>query len=125
MEKISPYVFPILKYIGLPKSTQLYINKRYIVISKDDVVSEICNVFDISKEEFFSRKCRKHRFVEPRKLYCYIRVFEMGAKKVDVGQEFGTHHTTVIHSCNTYKDLYETSLDYRSKCEAVLRKLGF
>ena len=125
MEKISPYVFPILKYIGLPKSTQLYINKKYLVVSKDDVVSEICNVFDITKEEFFDRKSRKHRLVDPRKLYCHIRVFEMGAKKVDVGRDLKTDHTTVIHACNTYRDLYETSLDYRNKCEIVLRKLGF
>ena len=125
MEKISPYVFPILKYIGLPKSTKMYINKKYLIISKDDVVSEICNVFDITKEEFFDRKYRKRKFIDPRKLYCHIRVFEMGAKKVDVGRDFKTDHTTIIHACNTYTDLFDTSLDYRNKCEIVLRKLGF
>lgn len=124
-EIISPYVFPILKHAALSRTKYPYIGKKYITLSKEDVANEICEEFGIDRETFYENKSRSHRFVEPRKLYSYIRVFEMGARRVHVGNEFGTDHSTVIHACRSYMDLFKTDLNYRNKCENVLRKLGF
>jgi chromosomal replication initiation ATPase DnaA len=124
-EIISPYVFPILKHLMLSKKKYPYIGKRYTALSKEDVVAEICEEFGMDREEFFKKRSRSYKFVEPRKLYSYIRVFEMGAKKVHVGNEFNTDHSTIIHACKSYIDLFKTDVDYREKCERVLRKLGF
>ena len=124
-EIISPYVFPILKHATLSKKKYPYIGKKYITLSKEDVANEVCDEFGINKEDFFKKRSRSHKFVEPRKLYSYIRVFEMGAKRVHVGNEFGTDHSTIIHACKSYLDLFETDMDYKGKCEKVLRKLGF
>ena len=124
-EIISAYVFPILKHTALSKTTYPYVGKKYLSLSKEDVANEICEEFGIDREDFFTKKSRTNKFVEPRKLYSYIRVFEMGARRVHVGEEFGTDHSTVIHACRTYMDLFKTDLNYRNKCEKVLRKLGF
>jgi len=124
MEIISPYVFPILKLSTLSKKKYPYLNDKYLGISIDDVLEEICKEFEIGRDEFFANKCRKHKFVEPRKLYSYIRVFEMGAKKVDVAEEFKTDHSTIIHACRTYENLFKTNSLYRKRCEKVLRRLG-
>ena len=125
MELISPYTFPILKHTALNKKRYPYIGNKYATISKDQVVEEICNEFDVDKEQFLKLKCRKPYFSDPRKLYCYIRVRRMGAKLVHVGKELcGYDHTTIIHSCKTFEPLFETDTDYREKCERVLRKLG-
>jgi chromosomal replication initiation ATPase DnaA len=48
----------------------------------------------------------------------------MGAKLVQVADELCKYdHTTVIHACKTFEPLFETDVDYREKCERVLRKL--
>ena len=124
-ETISPYTFPILKHSALNKKKYSYVGKDYMSISKDDVVSEICDVFQVDREEFLTRKCRKTYLTDPRKLYCHIRVRRMGAKLVHVSNELCNYdHTTVIHNCRTFDPLFKTDLNYKEKCEKVLRRLG-
>jgi chromosomal replication initiator protein len=78
----------------------------------------------VDKNEFLTKKCRKPYLTDPRKLYYYIRVKKMGAKLVQVADELCKYdHTTVIHACKTFEPLFETDVDYREKCERVLRKL--
>lgn len=124
-ELISPYIFPILKHTALNKKTYPYIGKNYNGISQEDVVQEICLEFNVDREEFLTKRCRKAYLTDPRKLYCHIRVKRMGAKTVNVAQEIGNYdHTTVIHAHRTFEPLFETDTNYREKCERVLRKLG-
>lgn len=124
-EIISPYIFPILKHTALNKKKYPYIGQKYITISKEDVVQEVCLEFKLGREEFLTKKCRKPYLTDPRKLYCYIRVRKMGAKLVQVCDELCKYdHTTVIHSCKTFEPLFETDMNYREKCERVLRRLG-
>lgn len=124
-EIISPYLFPILKHSALSKKKYPYVGEKYVSISKDDVVEEICDVFKLDRDEFLTKRCRKVYLTDPRKLYCHIRVRMMGAKLVNVAKEIGKHdHTTVMHSCNTFEPLFKTDMDYKEKCERVLRRLG-
>lgn len=125
MELISPYSFPILKHSALNKKKYSYVGEKYITISKEDVVEDVCSVFKVDKEEFLTKRCRKTYLTDPRKLYCHIRVRRMGAKLVTVATEIGIYdHTTVLHSCKTFEPLFKTDMDYREKCEKVLRRLG-
>lgn len=125
MELISPYSFPILKHSALNKKKYSYVGEKYITISKEDVVEEVCSVFKVDKEEFLTKRCRKTYLTDPRKLYCHIRVRRMGAKLVTVATEIGIYdHTNVLHSCKTFEPLFKTDMDYREKCEKVLRRLG-
>jgi chromosomal replication initiator protein len=123
-EIISPYVFPILKHSSVNKKRHPFIKQRYTTLSKNDLVEEVCLEFKVDKNEFLTKKCRKPYLTDPRKLYCYIRVKKMGAKLVQVADELCKYdHTTVIHACKTFEPLFETDVDYREKCERVLRKL--
>jgi len=124
-ETISPYTFPILKHSALNKKKYPYVGEKYVSISATDVVDEVCKEFNIDREEFLTKRCRQARFTDPRKLYCHIRVKRMGAKLVHVANELCKYdHTTVIHCCNTFGPLFETDVNYREKCERVLRRLG-
>lgn len=125
MDIISPYSFPILKHSALNKKKYPYVGEKYVTISKEDVAEEICNVFQVNREEFLTKRCRKTYLTDPRKLYCHIRVKRMGAKLVQVADELCKYdHTSVIHNCNAFEPLFKTDMDYREKCERVLRRLG-
>jgi chromosomal replication initiation ATPase DnaA len=124
-EIISPYIFPILKHAALNKKKYPYIGEKYVSISQEDVVQEICDVFKIDRQEFLTKRCRKTYLTDPRKLYCYIRVRRMGAKLVHVCNELCKYdHTTVMHCCRTFEPLFQTDMNYKEKCERVLRRLG-
>lgn len=125
MSKISPYIFPILKHSKLSRKQHPYIGHKYLTVSKDDVIEEVCLEFNVDREEFLTKRCRKPYLTDPRKLYCYIRVRKMGAKLVQVCDELCKYdHTTIIHNCKTFEPLFETDMNYREKCERVLRRLG-
>jgi chromosomal replication initiator protein len=122
MNKISPYVFPILKHYMLPKN--MYSKVRFSNLTNEDVVQAICEEFR-APADLFTRKTRKRVYVEPRKVYCKIAVCIMKRSTVSVATEMpGYDHSVVIHACNTFDELFETDEFFRSRVIRIFSKLN-
>lgn len=67
-------------------------------------------------------KRRFHDVVQMRMIFCYV-ARAMGYSVISIGKALKRDHTTVVHNSHVLKDLLETNLAYREKCQQVLEYL--
>lgn len=67
-------------------------------------------------------KRRHHDVVQIRMIFCYV-ARAMGYSVTSIGKVLKRDHTTVVHNSHALKDLLETNLAYREKCQQVLEYL--
>lgn len=65
---------------------------------------------------------RHHDIVQMRMIFCYV-ARAMGYSVTSIGRILKRDHTTVVHNSRVLKDLLETNLAYREKCQQVLEYL--
>lgn len=77
-------------------------------ITIDAIQKVVCEYFEVSYEKLL-QKTRKREVVQARQITMYLaKAFTKNSLKT-IGEHFGGRdHTTVIHSCQTVKDLMET-----------------
>jgi len=77
-------------------------------ITIENIQKMVCEYFDVPYEKL-QQKTRKREIVQARQITMYLaKAFTKNSLKT-IGEHFGGRdHTTVIHSCQTVKDLMDT-----------------
>ena len=119
---ISPYIYPFLKHFMLDKEKHPYL-KNHRNFTPDELADVIINEIN-APADFRNRKSRKRAYVEAKKLYCKICVFELRMVLNDVSNTMcGYDHSDVIHAHRSFDNLYKTDDLYKVKCDKVFNKL--
>ncbi|NBO48186.1 MAG: chromosomal replication initiator protein DnaA [Chitinophagia bacterium] len=82
-------------------------------ITIDTIQKMVCEFFDLPYDRLL-QKTRKREIVQARQITMYLaKIFTKNSLKT-IGEHFGGRdHTTVIHSCQTVKDLMDTDNMFR------------
>ena len=83
----------------------------------------VCDYYKISIE-LIQGKTRKREIVQARQITMYLaKAFTKNSLKC-IGEHFGGRdHTTVIHSCQTVKDLMDTDSMFRENVMELTQKV--
>ena len=73
----------------------------------DNLLSIISDVYSIPKEDIISGG-NKRDYVEPRQVFSFLSINEIGAPIVKIGSFIGKHHATILHG----RDVIENELSY-------------
>lgn len=83
----------------------------------------VCEHFGLSYDKLLS-KTRKREIVQARQITMYLsKIFTKNSLKT-IGEHFGGRdHTTVIHSCQTVKDLMDTDTFFKESVQELHQKV--
>jgi chromosomal replication initiator protein len=92
-------------------------------ITIDAIQKMVCDYFDVSYEKLL-QKTRKREIVQARQITMYLaKTFTKNSLKT-IGEHFGGRdHTTVIHSCQTVKDLMDTDSLFKESVHELQQKV--
>ena len=92
-------------------------------ITIDAIQKMVCEYFDVPYERLL-HKTRKREIVQARQITMYLaKAFTKNSLKT-IGEHFGGRdHTTVIHSCQTVKDLMDTDTIFRENVMELTQKV--
>ena len=102
--------------------------RNFIKSSSKEITIEtiqrmVCEYFDVSYDKLL-QKTRKREIVQARQITMYLaKAFTKNSLKT-IGEHFGGRdHTTVIHSCQTVKDLMDTDAVFRENVLELQQKV--
>jgi chromosomal replication initiator protein len=92
-------------------------------ITIDTIQKMVCEYFDVPYDKLL-QKTRKREIVQARQITMYLaKAFTKNSLKT-IGEHFGGRdHTTVIHSCQTVKDLMDTDTTFRDSVMELQQKV--
>ncbi|HLL42358.1 MAG TPA: chromosomal replication initiator protein DnaA [Segetibacter sp.] len=92
-------------------------------ITIDTIQKMVCEFFDVSYDKLL-QKTRKREIVQARQISMYLaKAFTKNSLKT-IGEPFGGRdHTTVIHSCQTVKDLMDTDSLFKENVMELQQKV--
>ncbi|RYF95087.1 MAG: chromosomal replication initiator protein DnaA, partial [Chitinophagaceae bacterium] len=92
-------------------------------ITIDTIQKMVCEFFDVPYDKLL-QKTRKREIVQARQITMYLaKAFTKNSLKT-IGEHFGGRdHTTVIHSCQTVKDLMDTDSTFRESVVELQQKV--
>jgi len=92
-------------------------------ITIDTIQKMVCEFFDLPYDRLL-QKTRKREIVQARQITMYLsKIFTKNSLKT-IGEHFGGRdHTTVIHSCQTVKDLMDTDNLFRESVMELQQKV--
>src|SRR6476469_2979481 len=92
-------------------------------ITIDAIQKMVCEYFDIPYDKLL-QKTRKREIVQARQITMYLaKAFTKNSLKT-IGEHFGGRdHTTVIHSCQTVKDLMDTDNTFKESVLELHQKI--
>src|SRR2546423_2707325 len=92
-------------------------------ITIDTIQKLVCEFFDVPYDRLL-HKTRKREIVQARQITMYLaKAFTKNSLKT-IGEHFGGRdHTTVIHSCQTVKDLMDTDSLFRENVVELTQKV--
>jgi chromosomal replication initiator protein len=92
-------------------------------ITIDNIQKMVCEYFDVAYERL-QQKTRKREIVQARQITMYLaKAFTKNSLKT-IGEHFGGRdHTTVIHSCQTVKDLMDTDSVFKENVMELTQKV--
>jgi chromosomal replication initiator protein len=92
-------------------------------ITIDNIQKMVCEYYDVPYEKL-QQKTRKREIVQARQITMYLaKAFTKNSLKT-IGEHFGGRdHTTVIHSCQTVKDLMDTDNLFRESVMELQQKV--
>ena len=92
-------------------------------ITIDAIQKMVCDFFGVNYEKLLE-KTRKREVVQARQISMYLsKTFTKNSLKT-IGEHFGGRdHTTVIHSCQTVKDLMDTDAVFRENVMEITQKV--
>jgi len=73
----------------------------------EEVLKDACEALEITDKEVKS-KIRKHEIVSCRMIFCYAARKKTNYSLKSIGDFINRHYTTVIHSCQTINDHFDT-----------------
>jgi chromosomal replication initiation ATPase DnaA len=81
----------------------------------DGILKEVSEYSRISVDEI-CKKSRKRTIVESRQVAHFMAKSRTSESLVGIADKIGQmNHATIIHSCKTVKNLFETSPEYRTR----------
>ena len=102
--------------------------RNFVKTSSKEITIEaiqkmVCEYFDVSYDKLL-HKTRKREIVQARQITMYLaKAFTKNSLKT-IGEHFGGRdHTTVIHSCQTVKDLMDTDSIFRENVMELTQKV--
>src|SRR5882724_1096101 len=102
--------------------------RNFVKTSSKEITIEaiqkmVCDYFDVSYDKLL-QKTRKREIVQARQITMYLaKAFTKNSLKT-IGEHFGGRdHTTVIHSCQTVKDLMDTDSLFRENVTELQQKV--
>jgi chromosomal replication initiator protein len=102
--------------------------RNFVKTSSKEITIEtiqrmVCDYFDVSYDKLL-QKTRKREIVQARQITMYLaKAFTKNSLKT-IGEHFGGRdHTTVIHSCQTVKDLMDTDSLFRENVMELQQKV--
>ncbi|MCA0382226.1 MAG: chromosomal replication initiator protein DnaA [Bacteroidetes bacterium] len=92
-------------------------------ITIENIQKMVCEYFDVPYEKL-QQKTRKREIVQARQITMYLaKAFTKNSLKT-IGEHFGGRdHTTVIHSCQTVKDLMDTDSVFKENVLELTQKV--
>ena len=92
-------------------------------ITIDTIQKMVCDYFEVPYDKLL-QKTRKREIVQARQITMYLaKAFTKNSLK-SIGEHFGGRdHTTVIHSCQTVKDLMDTDDSFRDNVMELHQKV--
>ncbi|MCU0403333.1 MAG: chromosomal replication initiator protein DnaA [Chitinophagaceae bacterium] len=92
-------------------------------ITIDNIQKMVCEYYDVPYEKL-QQKTRKREIVQARQITMYLaKAFTKNSLKT-IGEHFGGRdHTTVIHSCQTVKDLMDTDSVFKENVIELTQKV--
>jgi len=118
---VSPYVIPGL-YQPEPEPEPEPKTKT----DEERLIKAIADEFKILPEDFMKHiapKSRKREVVIPRQLIQSMMKFVTNLSLSEIGLKFGCkNHATVLHSCRTTYNLYQTDKYYRAMVDRIIDK---
>lgn len=92
-------------------------------ITIDAIQKMVCEYFNVGYEKLL-HKTRKREIVQARQITMYLsKQFTKNSLKT-IGEHFGGRdHTTVIHSCQTVKDLMDTDSIFKENVQELTQKV--
>jgi chromosomal replication initiator protein len=92
-------------------------------ITIDTIQKMVCDFYDITYDKL-QAKTRKREIVQARQISMFLaKQFTKNSLK-NIGDHFGGRdHTTVIHSCQTVKDLMDTDVMIREQVKELQQKV--
>ena len=92
-------------------------------ITIDTIQKMVCEFFDLPYDRLL-QKTRKREIVQARQITMYLaKIFTKNSLNT-IGEHFGGRdHTTVIHSCQTVKDLMDTDNMFRESVMELQQKV--
>ena len=92
-------------------------------ITIDAIQKMVCEFFEVPYDKLL-QKTRKREIVQARQITMYLaKAFTKNSLKT-IGEHFGGRdHTTVIHSCQTVKDLMDTDSMFRENVMELTKKV--
>jgi chromosomal replication initiator protein len=92
-------------------------------ITIDAIQKMVCDYFDVAYDKLL-QKTRKREIVQARQITMYLaKSFTKNSLKT-IGEHFGGRdHTTVIHSCQTVKDLMDTDSLFKESVLELQQKV--
>lgn len=96
--------------------------KKRITVQK--IQDTVCNFFNIKKDLVHSPS-RKREIVQARQVIMYFIKKHTELSLSQIGAQVGNrNHATVLHACNTVKDLVEVDKRFRAEIEEIERLLN-
>lgn len=102
--------------------------RNFVKTSSKEITIEaiqkmVCDYFDVPYDKLL-QKTRKREIVQARQITMYLaKSFTKNSLKT-IGEHFGGRdHTTVIHSCQTVKDLMDTDTIFRENVMELQQKV--
>ena len=91
--------------------------KKYVSI--EQIITTVCNLYEIDKEMLFSRK-RTDKVPEARRV-CFFLVRKYLKLSYDkTGAIFKLDHSTAIHHIRKFEDHYEVDKAFRTKVQSII-----
>jgi chromosomal replication initiator protein len=92
-------------------------------VTIDNIQKMVCDYYDVPYDRLL-QKTRKREVVQARQITMYLaKIFTKNSLKT-IGEHFGGRdHTTVIHSCQTVKDLMDTDPIFRENVIELQQKV--
>jgi chromosomal replication initiator protein len=102
----------IRKITGEEDVLLIVMKQPEVMATFDEVVAVVCQVRNFPRDKVFSNS-RKRELVISRQLISYYARICSGMTLPAIGEQMGgQHHTTVMHSIETIRDLIETGNEF-------------
>lgn len=88
----------------------------------ESLVSEACELFGITKQEFYCR-WRRRKYVDARKAVSYISHYHLHLDKIDISRKTNKDHTTTLFQIRAAQDLIDTDPYFKSAIEQLTQKI--